>query len=507
MLEQPSLPAGFTHQTISSGMRASGERTPDKTALLFEDRQLSYRALIERTNRLANALSADAGVGPGDHVAILAPNCLEYFEVVCAVSDLGAVIVTLNPRLTAAEVRAVLADAEASVLIVHPSCADSIAADSLPGAVRVVTIDDTYESWLARAPAAFEPGDVAEWTPFCLPYTSGTTGKPKGVLLSHRSRTAGFYGNAAEFGCYGIRDRFCAITPLCHGAGFAFAMCAVYFGGTCEIMAGFDPELLLRRLHEGETTGTFLVPTQLHAIFELDRKTLDAYRGHKLRALLCNAAALPTATKLEVLDYFGEDVLFELYGSTEAGVVSCLRPEDQRRKENCVGPAFQANRVRLLNEHGAPAAPGDVGELFSRSPYLFNGYWNRQAETEATFSDGWVSVGDLARMDDEGYLYIEGRKSEIVISGGVNIYPREIEEALALHESVSEAAVVGRPDDKWGESLVAFVSLTRQGAADRETLDAYCRERLASYKIPKDWRFVDKLPRSATGKILKKELM
>ena len=250
----------------------------------------------------------------------------------------------------------------------------------------------------------------------------------------------------------------------------------------------------------------FTVPTHYHAIFALAPSLLQSLRGSRLRGIVVNAAPLAQSVKEQIIEYFGAGLLHETYGSTEAGVVSNLRPHDQLRKRNCVGQPFVGNSIRLLDEHGQAVGPGEVGELFSTSPFLFNGYWNNPTATEEAFRDGWVSVGDLAMRDEEGYLYIVDRKKDMVISGGLNIYPREVEDVLDLHPGVMESAVFGVPDAQWGEALVACVVRRPGASADEEALRQFCKSNLASYKLPKAFIPIDVLPRNASGKVLKTHL-
>jgi long-chain acyl-CoA synthetase len=231
----------------------------------------------------------------------------------------------------------------------------------------------------------------------------------------------------------------------------------------------------LRAVHSGRVTGMFTVPTHYHAIFGLDRAVLEANRGNRLKGIVANAAPLPQSMKEQIVEYFGDGLLHETYGSTEAGVVSNLRPRDQLRKRNCVGQPFIGNSVRLLDEQGLEVGPGVVGELFSTSPFLFNGYWNNETATQDAFRHGWVSVGDLAMRDEEGYLYIVDRKKDMVISGGMNIYPREVEDVLNGHPSVAESAVFGIPDPQWGESLVACVVMWPEAQFNSDELMAFGR--------------------------------
>jgi long-chain acyl-CoA synthetase len=341
-----------------------------------------------------------------------------------------------------------------------------------------------------------------------LVYSSGTTGKPKGILISHRSRALTFHGMAMEYGCYGPDDHQLGIAPMAHGAGFAFIMATLYTGGTVDILAHFDPELVLRKLAREPFTGVFMVPAHFHTLFGLEKSVLDRYRGGSpsLRTIMSNASALPMSTKVQIIDYWGEGKLHETYGSTEAGIVTNLRPSQQLSKPQSVGHPFALNFVRLLDESGREVPVGTVGELYSKSPYLFSGYWNQPEETLAASREGWVSAGDLARRDEQGFLYIVDRKKDMVITGGFNVYPREVEDVLHQHPSVLEAAVIGRPDNHWGESIAAFVVLRSGSSVTSDELSTHCRHILADYKVPKQFRIVKSLPRNASGKLLKNDL-
>jgi len=347
---------------------------------------------------------------------------------------------------------------------------------------------------------------VPEWEAFAIPYTSGTTGKPKGVLVPHRSRILTFYGMAAEYGCYSPDDRFLALAPMCHGAGIAYSMATIYFGGYVQLMNKFDPEETVRQLHDDNISGVFFVPSHFFSMFSLEKSTLDRYQEMDLRAIISNAAPLPQATKEQIVDYFGAGLLHETYGSTEAGVVSNLRPKDQLRKQRCVGLPFTTTLIKIVRPDGVECDPDEVGELYSLSPFLFNGYWQKPEETSQAFKDGWVTVGDLARRDDEGYIYIVDRIKDMVISGGVNVYPREIEEVLIQHPNISEVAVIGVPDERWGERLKAYVVAESGGPLETAELLAHCEGKLARFKVPKEFEQLDALPRNVAGKVVKTDL-
>jgi long-chain acyl-CoA synthetase len=500
------LPWQYRPVTLDAGVRASFNRTPDKLALREGDRTLTYRQLLSRINRVSSAAMGDLGLRLGDRAAILAGNCLEYIEIMCGLSGVGIAVATPSPRLTAAEVRLICDDCGARVLFVERALEDAVRAITFATVERIIVIGGDYEDWIARGRDETPDVVVDEWQPFSIPYTSGTTGLPKGVTLPHRARTLIFYAMAVEYGCYSPDDHALAIAPLCHGAGFAFAMAPIYFGGSCEIIRKFEPDRVLEALMASAATNIFMVPTHFHSIFALEKPVLDRYRREALRTIISNAAPLPQATKEKIVDFFGPDLLHETYGSTESGIVCNLRPQDQLRKVKCVGLPFPNTEVRVLDDAGNEVAPNAVGELFSRSPYHYNGYWGREEETRAAFRGDWFSAGDMAVRDEEGYIYLVDRKKDMVISGGINVYPREIEEVLFTHPAVAEAAVIGIPDDHWGEVLKAFVVVRRGASPDAEELLAHCRATLAGYKIPKAVEFIGALPRNTAGKVLKTEL-
>jgi long-chain acyl-CoA synthetase len=498
-------PATYLPLAIADGIRTSAAPTPAKVALVEGKRQLRYRDLVSRIDRVANGALHGLGLSRGDHAALLAPNCLEYVELVCGLASAGLATATINARSSSREVSAIANDARARVLFVHPSAEETVREAQLDTVERVIVIGEEYERWLAQSRAVPCGVAVEEWEPFCIPYTSGTTGAPKGVLLSHRSRAMTFFAMAVAYGCYSSQDRALAIAPLYHGGGFAFAIAPIFFGGFCEILPRFDPELVLRRLDEGGMTNAFMVPSHFQAIFALGSATLQRWRPTRLRALISNAAPLPQVTKEQIVAHFGDGLLHECYGSTESGITSSLGPDDQLRKLSCVGLPFPCTAVRLLDEEGLEVPVGEIGEVFSRSPFLFNGYWDKPDETAASMRDGWFSPGDLARRDEEGYLYIVDRKNDKIISGGVNIYPREIEEAIARHPAVRDVAVFGVPDSYWGEAVHATVVLAPDAVASEQEIVDACAG-LGRYKLPKQVEFIEALPRNAAGKVLRREL-
>jgi acyl-CoA synthetase (AMP-forming)/AMP-acid ligase II len=503
---QVLLPSTYRPMTMASGIRSCALRDPEKVALTCAGRKLTYRQLVDRIDKVATLARHHFHLNKGDRAAIVAGNCLEYIEIVDGLSVAGVATATPNPRQTPAELGFILNDCGARVAFVTAEGEPLVRAAGCLSLEHIIVIGEAYEALLNDTRPDGSLPTVDEWDAFALPYTSGTTGKPRGVTLPHRSRVMVGFCMASEYGCYSPDDHYLAIAPLFHGAGFSFAHAAVFFGGSCEILTSFDAETTIRRLHESGAAGTFMVPTHFHAIFALEKPIRDRWRGVALKALVSNAAPLPQRTKELIVDYFGDGMLHETYGSTEGGIVTNLRPPDQLSKQQCVGRPFLMNEVRLLGEDGSPVPRGEVGELYNNSPCLFLGYWNQPEATAAAMRDGWFSAGDLARMDDEGYFYLVDRKKDMYISGGVNVYPREIEEFLYRMTGVKEVAVVGVSDEYWGEVGKAFVVLQRGVSVAPDDLISACKQNLAGYKVPRQVVFLDALPRNAAGKILKTDL-
>jgi len=499
------LPFSFRHLSLPGGVRAAMLRNPQKVALKHRDRQVTYGEFMANVDLVCAGLLAGCGLRHGDHAAIVSANSIEYLEIVLGASQAGIGTATINPRLSPPELVAIADDARAKVLFVDTATAEALADARFATVEKVLTIGGDYDAWRDAQTALPDLPVVEEWDTFTIPYTSGTTGKPKGVLVPHRSRVISLYAMSVEYGCFGPDDRFLAIAPMCHGAGMIFALAPIFFGGYAEIMDKFTPEDVVRKFKSERITGFFGVPTHFHAIFALDSSILEGNRSETLHTIISNAAALPQVMKEKIIGHFGQ-ILHETYGSTEASIVSNLRPADQLRKVACVGQAFPGTQIEIRRDDGSLCDPDEVGELFSTSSCLFNGYWMRPDETAEAWHEGWVTVGDLAKKDAEGHLYIVDRKKDMVISGGINIYPREIEEALLAHPDIADVAVIGVPDEKWGERLKAYVVTVAGATLTAESIVEFCDGRISSMKTPKDYIFVKALPRNANGKVLKTEL-
>jgi long-chain acyl-CoA synthetase len=501
-----ALPFSFQHLSLAAGVRAAMHRNPDKIAYRHRDRTRSYAELLERIDKVSTALSSGLGLQPGTHGAIIAKNSIEYMEILIGASQAGVALATVNPRLSVSEMVSICDDAGAAVVFADPDVVVALREVKLASAPVIIEIGQAFEAWLAKARPSSSLPAVSEWDVFTIPYTSGTTGKPKGVLVPHRSRILTLFAMAVEYGCYGPDDRFLAIAPMCHGAGMVFSLAPIFFGGYAEIMDSFEPEAVLDCLAGESISGFFGVPTHFHALLEAGSGLETASRKGQLRTVISNAAAMSQAMKERLVAQLGPGLLHDTYGSTEAGIVSNLRPADQLRKQQCVGQPFPCTLIEIRRPDGSVCAADEVGELYSRSPYLFNGYWGRPEETAETYREGWVTVGDLARRDAEGHLYIVDRLKDMVISGGVNIYPREVEEVIFRNPAVADVALIGVPDERWGEVLKAFV-VRRPGAAlDETALTAFLEGKISRMKQPKHVEFVEKIPRNASGKVLKTAL-
>lgn len=500
------LPSGFLPLAISRGIRTAAQRFPTNIAIQSDQGSLSYAALVTRMNQIGGAVCGHYGLQAGDVVALIAPNRLEYLEGVAGLSDHGLVVATLNPRLTPAELTAILDDCRPKLVIADPSL-EAVRDTLRDFGCPVLVLGDPYEAMLAKGGSAAPNVPVAEWSSFSICYTSGTTGTPKGVQLPHRSRALVAMASAIEYGCFGPFDRFLSLSPLYHGAGLAFALAAISFGGTCVLFNSADAEPILGRLAQGDITGVFMVPTHFKRLFDLPEKAFDGFAGkHALKTVISNAAALAQAYKVQTVEQFGPGLLHETYGSTEAGIVTNLRPEHVLEKPGSVGTPFIGMDVEIRRADGSACDTGEVGELFARGPYTFNGYLNRPDATNDTIVDGWVTVQDLASIDDEGFITISGRMKDMVVSGGINIYPAEIEAVLAKQPGVADVAIVGLPDDEWGERLHAFLVGDPTIMPTPEALKAACKAALSGYKVPRGFTTVAELPRNPSGKILKREL-
>jgi fatty-acyl-CoA synthase len=501
--------------TLGQMLDAHARTRPDAPGARDLERSLTVAQWNSRARRLANALLG-LGLSKGDRVAVLAYNRLEWAEIYAATAKAGLIAVPINFRLTGAEAAYILNDCQAAALLVEDALLGTF--ETVPSAVRtpidrVVVIDGAdagpyraYEGLLAEGADREPDVSVTPDDPWCLMYTSGTTGNPKGAIRGHRGMAMLALMTEVEFRI-GRRDDALLVMPMCHANSLNFFAAFAYRGASITIYSrpSFDPEECLRALRGA--TFSSLVPTHYSMMLEIP----EARRGDtaSVEKLLVSSAPAFAETKRRIMEMFPNSGLYELYGSTEAGWVTMLHPEEQFDHLGTVGrEVVGAAPIRLLNDVGEDVPDGEPGELFSASPYQFDGYWNLPEKTAEATRGAYLSVGDIAVRDPEGFIRLMDRKKNMIISGGENVYPSEVEQALMAHPDVRDVAVFGMSDPKWGERVVAAV-VARDGAApEAATLIDWTRGRLAGFKRPRDVFFLtaEQMPRNATGKILHREL-
>lgn len=483
-------------------------------------RRLSWGELNAMVNRLCHALLG-RGAGAGSRIAVMLPNGLESLLAQAALARLGATAVQIGYRSKAAEIAHILENAEPRASLFSArylgAMGDARHSTGSGGAALVLEGELLHPEAMS--------GDLCDWDRALasaspeLPrvprhqgdgggviiYTSGTTGKPKGANRTWRQ--TGYDSIADMVHQIGMRndERHLVLCPLYHSAAPGFVAMVLGLGGTVVLMNHFDPEGALAIIEKEAITSTLVVPTMLVRLGALPPAVRKPYNTSSLRWIMSGAAPLATEVARKAQEQFGP-ILWNFYGSTETGLVTLAGPRDHLARPGTIGRALRGNEIRLLDEQGLMVPPGEIGELFTRNATMIAGYHKNQEATAAASRQGLFSVGDLARMDADGYYYLESRKHDLVISGGVNIYPREIEDHLHTHPAVLEAAVIGAPDPEWGESLHAFIVVRPGMTLSAEEVAAHCRAGLADFKRPRQVTFLAELPRNPTGKVLKRNL-
>jgi acyl-CoA synthetase (AMP-forming)/AMP-acid ligase II len=480
----------------------------DRKAILFGGRWRSFRELQERTASVGAALRRE-GVGPGDRVALLLHNRPEFIESYFAVTGSGGMLVPLNWRLHATEHAALLADAEPKVLIAARAYEPTFArlCAEVPSLRRIVVVDDagnapdSYEAWIASGGAMPDVPGLMRDTNAAILYTSGTTSRPKGVILTHGNYIADFSNVASVVQPgHGVNLQ---VSPLYHAACIHSFLHLAY-GGSTILVEKFEAGEALRLIEQERATYLFAAPTALYQM--MDHPDFRRRDLSSLKAISYGAAGISRARLEEAVKAFGS-ILLHAYGMTETtSHGSLLRSADHALALGSIGKGVGASEIRVVDELDVECRAGEIGEIVIRGPNVMKGYWGQPEATAEAIRGGWLHSGDLARTDEAGFVYVVDRKKDMVISGGVNIYPREIEDVISAHPAVAECAVYGVSDDYWGEALAASV-VPRQGMSIQERdIIEFCRGRIGRYKVPKRVRIVAELPRNASGKILKTEL-
>jgi acyl-CoA synthetase (AMP-forming)/AMP-acid ligase II len=500
----------------------NAHRAPNRVALVVGDEERTYGQLNDRRFRLANALLSVAS--PGDRVAILAENVPEYVECYYGAPTAGMALTFLNYRLNPKEWAWILNDAEARVLVLEAKYLEMIESllSDVPTVETVVVIgggaksngtrgkglvdyEDFVSAGQATPPSVAVDEDDTAW----LIYTSGTTGFPKGAMLTHRGLVVAAIESVVEYQP-ASDERALMAFPLCHVAGYSVTVNMIR-GGLVVLMRAYDPELWMQMVDEYGITSGALAPTMVN--FLLQHPRIGAYRLDSLTGLGYGAAAMPVEVLKAAIDRFGP-IVYSGFGMTELGGNVLNHPKavheraingEEHLLAACGRPMCLAD-VKVVDDDQKECPPGVVGELVVRGEQVLKGYFRNEEGTASAFTAGWFHSGDMARRDDEGFFYIVDRKKDMIVTGGENVYSREVEEVLYTHPAVSEVAVIGVPDPTWGENVAAVVVLRPGASATQADIVATCRDRLAGFKKPKHVFFTDEIPKNVSGKILKREL-
>ncbi len=493
-------------------------RYPAKEAVCFEGNRITFSQLKDRVYRAANALLSIAR--PGDRIAVLGENCHQYVELYLAAPCAGMILVPVNYRLAEREMASIINDSGARVLIVLDDYADraeSLRSD-IPDVEHFLYIGKPplgmidYENFSARFPLhkpdTTQTQDDTAW----FIYTSGTTGSPKGVMITHKNAISTFFSLARSRN-YSSDDVSLFNLPLFH-VGCCTVLTLLSCGATVHLMKKCDPQHALSIIEKEKISVTIFAPTMFN--FLLRQPEIDKYDTSSLRQIAYGTSPMPVELLREGIERFG-NLFYQSYGLTEStGPITALKPEEHiiqgpeklvRRLSSC-GKEMMNVKARVVDEKGSDVKPdGQMGEIVVRSDSVMKGYWNQPEATAETIVNGWLHTGDMAWVDEDGYIFITDRQKDMILSGGENIYPREVEEVIYRHPSVMEAAVIGYPDQAWGESVRAVIKLKEGSAATEEEIIELCRANLAGYKKPRSVLFVqEELPKNPTGKILRKAL-
>jgi acyl-CoA synthetase (AMP-forming)/AMP-acid ligase II len=501
--------------------RINAKKFPNTVALKDAHRKFTYPEMNKRVNKLANSLNK-LGLQKGDKVAVLLENCIEICELFLATAKSGIVIVPINFRLVSSEVEYIVDNSDARAFVVHDqftATVDPIRENlkNIPAQNYVIVGKPQegyrpYEEFIQDSPDAEPDTQVVPQDTWILIYTSGTTGRPKGVIRSHESHIAYYLHNAVDFD-FNEHDVCLNVMPLCHINSIFFTFTFLYIGGSAYIhpALSFRPEDILGIIERESITFISLIPTHYNLILNAP-EDVKKRNVSSIRKLLCSSAPGRKSMKKAIKEFFPGVKLYEAYGSTEADMVTILKPEYQMTKLGSIGfECVGTDLIKILDIDGNEVKPGEIGELYSRGPMLFDEYYKLPEQTAESFRGGFFSAGDMARQDEDGFYYLVDRKKNMIITGGENVYPSEVEEVVGNLEGVFDCAVIGLPDDKWGERVAAVV-IRRQGFDDSDLSEkdviASCKGKMAGYKCPKQVVFIgeDEMPRTGTGKILHRML-
>lgn len=507
--------------TAKDVLRVNAFKWKNKTGIKDLNKSFTFEQWNERSCRLANALSG-LGMKKGDRFAVLGYNCVEWMECYAAAAKGGFICVPIMFRLAAPEMEHILNHCEAKVFIVQDqwrSHVDGFRENLLTVekyisfAVQNDQFDAylSYEDLISKADSEEPDVEVGSDDIWVLMYTGGTTGFPKGVMKSHGSLMANYLIEIYEHG-FVTSDIGLLVMPCCHVNSLYMSFVITWIGGTvmCYNADTFVPEDLLKVISEHKITFTSLVPTHYIMMLNLPEEVKKKYELSSIKRLLISSAPARRDTKLAIMAMFPNSELYEGYGSTETGLVTVLKPDEQLDKlGSCGREAIGTDIIRLYDENGKLIIePGKIGELYTRSPMMFSGYWKDEEKLNQAKKGDYFTAGDMAMRDKDGYIYLVDRKANMVISGGENVYPTEVENCAGSHPKIKDIAVIGVPHEKWGEQVIAIAVLRDGETAASEEIRSYCKGKIAGYKVPKEVIFIkdEDMPRSGIGKILHREL-
>jgi acyl-CoA synthetase (AMP-forming)/AMP-acid ligase II len=489
------------------GVRGHAHASPDQVALREgdTDRVRTYAELDDHARRLAHALYK-LGVRRGDCVSIMVPNSIEFFEAMHACGRLGAVAVPINVHFKADETGWIVSDSGSTAVVVAPELVDAL--EGVPDVPRLTTGTD-YDEALNAAPEGEldDEATIGDAWPTTMAYTSGTTGRPKGVAIGEhdfRRRATGVAASGDRWGL-GPADVHLLVGPSYHSGPLFWAQMHLAFGATVVIMRKWDAAEALALIERFRVTNAHMVPANFTRILELPDDVRSRPDLSSLKIVAHAAAPCPVPVKRAFMAFVGADKVWEYFGASEGGG-TVISPQEWLEHPGSVGKPFPGNEFVVLDDDGNALPPGEVGTIYTRPAESSFRYHNDDDKTAAAHRGGFFTVGDAGYFDAEGYLYLTDRKSDMVISGGVNIYPREVEDVLLRHPDVVDCAVLGVPDDRWGEALLAVVQRRAGATLDEDGVVAWVREKLADYKRPRIVVFVDEVPRDPNGKVRKPKL-
>jgi acyl-CoA synthetase (AMP-forming)/AMP-acid ligase II len=491
---------------MGDGLRRNAWKFPVKIAAKDKFRETTYGELNRRVNQLANGLLS-MGVRPGDAVALSVGNRVEHLEIIFATAKIGALAIPLDVKWKALELASVLAALEPRFIILQEDCVAELekakALKNLDFLKPISLSADRSYSGLLSSRSSDEPAvSVDEDDPFAVLLTSGTTGFPKGCLATQRTFVFHCINNAIEKGL-GAHDTAILSSPIYFNAGRSFTLGVIYFGGTMILHERFDAEEVLKAIEREKVTYVGAVPTMCERMLHVLEST--KYDTSTLRCLAITGGKVHPAV-LEALKKNITPNIYRTYASTDSGQMAISKPADMDAKPNAAGRPVWCVDLRIVDDQDKPVKVGDVGEIICQSPLATHGYYKNPEATNASFRDGWFYTGDLGYFDEDGFLFVVGRKKDMVKSGGISIYPLEIESVIYNHPAILEAAVIGVPDAEWGEAVKAVVVLKPDADLKADDLLGFCKERLSAYKVPKSVEFRSSLPHTEVGKVHKVKL-